>query len=203
MSGSLTVKDLDKKATIKGSDFTYFPIWYFKLRSPNGDERIAIYPAAATTISEIRNLRLPAGDLRRVIPEIESQSQQPSIPLQAAAKWISENRETDLEVSEQALVHIPLHSFKYDYAGKSYAALVEAATGEVFANIYPAKPEAPYRAVGLIAALVYICLALIPVIAAISSGSQGAGIGLLVCSGLGLFIGLGLFGLAAWVAAKI
>jgi len=203
MSGSQTVKDLDRKSTVSEVIFSYFPVWYFKMRSKNGDEQIRLRPAAATSTSEISSLRLPAGDLRSYNAEIEGQAQQPSVPLQTALEWIRPAGASELEVGEQALVHIPIYSFKYTFNGQPYSALVEGATGEVFADLFPAKAEAPFLAVGITAALVYLCLALIPVMMGLNNSGEGAGLGLLICSGIGLVAGLGLFGFAAWVAAKI
>jgi len=48
------------------------------------------------------------------------------------------------QVTEAALVHLPVYVYKYDFAGKSYSAMVEGASGKVFANIFPAKAETPY-----------------------------------------------------------
>ena len=203
MSGSQTVKDLDQKASITETAFSFFPIWFFKLRSPAGNDDILLKPAAATAVSEISSLKIPAGDLRRVTSDILSLSTPPSVPLETALSWIGQSEGPDRVILEQSLVHVPLFLFKYIFQGKVYTALVEAATGEVFASIYPAKSEAPFLLAGGVSALVYLCLALFPVIGWASNGSQGLGIGLLLCSGIGFLAGLVLFGLALWVAAKI
>lgn len=203
MSGNQTIKDLDKKSSISEVDFNYFPLWYFKLGRPGKQEQIILRPAAATATSEIRNIRLPAGDLRRYTQEIESQSVPPSVPLATARQWVTDEFGTGFEFLEQALVHVPLYTFKYNYTGVTYTAIVEAATGEVFANIFPAKAEAPYLLVGCLSALVFLCLATFPVVGAITNNATGARIGLLLCSSIGLFAGLILFALAVWVAAKV
>jgi hypothetical protein len=52
-----------------------------------------------------------------------------------------------------------VYVFKYVYRGQVFTALVEAATGQVLANIYPAKSEAPYVAVALLTGAVYLFLA--------------------------------------------
>jgi hypothetical protein len=106
-------------------------------------------------------------------------------------------------VEEQSLVHVPLYPVKYNYQGKSYTVMVEAAAGGVFSNIYPAKAEAPYLAVGLITALVFLCLSSIPVIYSANGGQNDAWIGLGICSGIGVVVAPLLFALAAWVAAKV
>jgi len=203
MAGNQTVKDLDRKASLTDVSFTYFPLWYFKRRVSGGQEQILLAPAAATAVSELHNLHLPAGDLKRYTDEIEAQAQQPSVPLQTALEWIGEEERPQEKLLEQSLVHVPIYTFKYVYQGRPYTALVEGATGGVFANLYPAKAEAPYRLAGGLAALVFLCLALFPIIGAATSGGEGAGIGLALCFGISLVAAPALFALAAWVAAKI
>lgn len=204
MAGNQTVKDLDQKARITEATFQYFPMWYFKEQRAGGREQIHLMPGAATAISEIVHLRLPAGDLRKYNQEVDAQAVAPSVPLQAALSWLAaEQHASEAQVAEQSLVHIPLYIFKYTYQNTLYTALVEGATGEVIANIYPAKAEAPYLVVGGLAALVYLCLALFPVIGGIANGSSGAAVGLGLCAAAGLIAAPVFFALAAWVAAKI
>jgi DNA-directed RNA polymerase subunit RPC12/RpoP len=203
MAGNQTVKDLDKKARLLSNAFEYFPVWYFKRQPSNGGEAIIVEPAAATSVSELRNLQLPAGDLRTYDPALDGQAQKPTVPLEAALEWMVQRQLPAGEINEQSLVHIPLYTFKYAYQGTNYTAVVEAGTGGVFANIYPAKAEAPYRLAGGLAALVFLCLATIPLIGYAVNDSSGLGIGLLVCSGLGVIAAPLLFALAAWVAAKV
>lgn len=203
MAGNQTVKDLDRKAQVTGASFEYFPVWYFKHRLPDGREEILLEPAAATSVSEIRHVRLPAGDLRKYDPSLDAQAHAPTVPLQAALGWLAERQVPQKEIIEQALVHIPLYTFKYAYQRSIFTALVEAATGSVFANLFPAKAEAPYIVAGGLAAVVFLCLATFPVIGGVADGGSGAGTGFLICSGLGLLAVPVLFALAAWVAAKI
>jgi DNA-directed RNA polymerase subunit RPC12/RpoP len=203
MAGNETVKDLDKKSQVNGEAFEYFPVWYFKRRSEDGKEEILLEPAAATSVSELRKLKLPAGDLRKYDSSVDPTARPPSVPLETARGWTLERQPSSEKIAEQALVHIPLYTFKYTYQGKSYTAIVEAGTGGVFANIFPAKAEAPYLLAGGVTALVFLCLALIPVIGAATGRASGAGIGFLICAGVGIIAAPLLFALAAWVAAKI
>lgn len=203
MSGNQTVKDLDRKSSIVEVSFTYFPMWYFKIRHSRSGEEIRMLPAAATAVSEIGHLNLPAGDLRRYESELDAQAQTPTVPLQTALQWMGNGDDASANILEQSLVHIPLFTIKYSYQGRLYTALVEAATGGVFANIYPAKAEAPYLLAGGLTALVYLCLAFIPVFSGLAEGSQGAGIGFAICAVAGLAAAPALFALAAWVAAKV
>ena len=202
MAGNQTVKDLDKKARLLGVTFEYFPVWYLKRRQPGGKDMVLLEPAAATSISELRHLVLPAGDLRKYETNLDSQSHAPSVPLQAALEWLSQRQVPAKEIVEQALVHIPLFTFKYAFLGKPYTAVVEGATGGVFANIFPAKSEAPYLLAGGLTAGVFLCLATFPVIGALA-GQDYTALGLSACLGVGLIAAPLLFALAAVVAAKI
>ena len=204
MAGNQTVKDLDRKASVTEVVFQFFPMWYFKQRLGNGREEVSLMPGAATAVSEIVHLRLPAGDLRKYNQEVDLQAVTPTVPLQAALSWLGAGQPRKAnEIIEQALVHIPLFVVKYTYQGKFYTALVEGATGEVIANIFPAKAEAPYQVVGGLAALVFLCLALFPVIGGLSNGSAGALAGFGLCATAGILLAPVLFALAAWVAAKV
>jgi predicted RNA-binding Zn-ribbon protein involved in translation (DUF1610 family) len=204
MAGNQTVKDLDRKARVTEVAFQFFPMWYFKQRLTNGREEVALMPAAATAVSEIVHLHLPAGDLRKYNQDVDPQAVPPTVPLQAAQDWlVAREPGAAKEIIEQSLVHIPLFIFKYTFQGNSYTALVEGATGEVIANIFPAKAEAPYLMVGGLAALVYLCLALFPVFGGIANGSQGALAGFGLCAVAGIIAAPVLFAIAAWVAAKV
>jgi hypothetical protein len=203
MAGNETVKDLDQKSQVTGSSFEYFPLWYFKRRSLDDREEIVLTPAAAISVSEISRLRLPAGDLRKYDDSVEGQARPPSVPLEAAMDWLGQQNMPAAQITERSLVHVPLYMFKYTYHSEPYTALVEGATGQVLANIYPAKEEAPYRMAGVLAALVFLCLASFPVFGALANGAKGFGYGILACTGVGLITAPALFALAAWVAQKI
>jgi hypothetical protein len=104
---------------------------------------------------------------------------------------------------EQALVHIPIYTFKYQYANQAYTALVEGGSGGVIANLFPAKAEAPYQLAGGLTALVFLGLATLPVLGGLIGGQDGATFGLLACAGLGLPSAAAAFAFAVWVAAKV
>jgi predicted RNA-binding Zn-ribbon protein involved in translation (DUF1610 family) len=203
MAGNQTVKDLDRKSQVAGSTFEYFPVWYFKRRDKSGREQVLLEPAAATSVSELRNIQLPAGDLRKYESQLDAQAHPPSVPLPTALEWLAGRGVPGEEIAEQSLVHIPLYTFKYIYQQQPYTAVVEAGTGSVFANIFPAKAEAPYLLAGGLTALVFLCLALFPVFGGLVNSGEGVGIGLAACAGLGIVAAPLLFALAAWVAAKI
>jgi DNA-directed RNA polymerase subunit RPC12/RpoP len=200
MAGNDTVKDLDKKSRILGQTFTYFPVWYFKANI-NGKEQIFLEPAAATSITELRSLKLPAGDLQKYDDSLVPQSVEPSVPLDAALSWLAQKQVNPQQVVENALVHIPIYTFKYGFKNQAFTAVVEAATGRTLANIYPAKAEAPYMMVGGLTAFVFLCLA--GILALTMFTNDGLGIGALICIGGGVVAAPVLFGIAAWIASKV
>jgi hypothetical protein len=157
MSGNQTVKDLDKKARILDQSFQYFPLWYF-LVDRSGQESTLLESAAAISITELTHLSLPAGDLKPYSADLDGQSVPPSIPLDTAQEWLSQ-KHPEAKIKQSSLAHIPIHIFHYSYRNQTFTALVEAGTGKVIANIFPAKAEAPYLLVGAVTALVYLCLA--------------------------------------------
>jgi hypothetical protein len=120
-----------------------------------------------------------------------------------ALSWLAAQNIPKEQIVERALVHVPVYTFKYRYQEETYIALIEGATGQVFANIYPAKAEVPYRLIGGLAAVVYLCLASFPIIGALVDGSEGYMFGLLACSAAGVVAAPFIFALGAWVAAKV
>jgi hypothetical protein len=202
MAGNETVKDLDVKSTVSSVAFAYFPLWL--LRLGEGDtETVRLEPAAATSVSELKRIQLPAGDLVRYETSLDSQAVTPTVPLEAMLSWVEASGIGRERVAEVSLVHIPLYTFHYDYADTSYVAVVDGVSGKVFANLFPAKAEAPYRMVALAAAATFLCLATLPLGGAALEPRQGLGIGVLLCVGLGLIAVPLLFGAAAWVAARV
>jgi hypothetical protein len=203
MSGSQTVKDLDKKARVEGQMFQYFPLWYFKWKDGQGEEE-TLRPAAATSVTELAKLKLPAGDLQSYDSALDSQSTPPSVPLEAAMEWLLQsggtaNRPGKLAVQETAVVHVPLYFYKYTYARGSYTAVVDAASGSVLASVFPPKAEAPYQVVAIVTALVFLCLATF----LLTSIGGNSGVGMLACAGLGIVAAPLLFAWAFWVASKV
>jgi hypothetical protein len=202
MAGNETVKDLDKKSHILGRSFEYFPVWYFKVRSGN-KEQVFLQPAAATAVTELRKLTLPAGDLKKYDDALTSQSAQPSVPLDAALAWLAQEQVDTRNVVESALVHIPIYTFKYGFSNQVFTAVVEAATGRTMANLFPAKAEAPYLTIGCVTASVFLCLAGIPALTAFMDDGASLGIGTLICLVGGALAAPVLFFIAAWIASKV
>jgi len=202
MAGNETVKDLDTKAHITAQEFRYFPLWLLKVSDGPG-ERMVLAPAAATSVTALRDLRLPAGDLVRYESSLDAQSMTPSVPLETVLQWQSQVGTPSDQIREAALVHVPLYTFKYDYRGRAYTAVVEASSGRVLANLYPAKAEAPYRTVALATAFVFVCLASFPLAGTSLQTGDGAPLGMLACLAGGVVAAPMAFAAAAWVASRV
>jgi hypothetical protein len=207
MSGSQTVKDLDKKARVDGQAFQYFPLWYFKWRDGRGEEE-ALRPAAATSVTELAKLKIPAGDMKPYDPALDSQAVPPSVPLEAALEWLAQsgaaaNRPGRPAIEETAVVHVPLFFYKYTYKNMPYTAVVDAASGTVLASLFPPKSEAPYLAVAVVTALVFLCLSVFPLLGALSDSGSSSLWGLGICIGGGIIAAPILFAWAFWVASKV
>jgi hypothetical protein len=157
MAGNYTVKHLDRDARVTGREFFYFPLWYFK-GDVKGHEQVYLQPAASTSVSEIRRFSIPAGDLKFFQPgEYEvSEFKQPDVLYDSALSWLRSQGAPPEAMEETALVHIPLYSFAYRYKDREYKAVVDGATGQVFANLFPSKSEAPYLAVAILVASAFL-----------------------------------------------
>lgn len=157
MAGNQTVKDLDSKATDVTLTPLLFPVWMFRLRTSEG-EVVHAEPAAATPEPALADLRVPAGQLqpwRAGAAEEGVETTAATVPLETARGWHDQQAGAGGpgRMVETALVHVPLWRATYVFGGRTYTALVEASTGDVFASIFPEKAEAPYylvAALGLI-----------------------------------------------------
>ncbi len=86
----------------------------------------------------------------------------PSVPFETVQQWLSDDQHIAPEnIREAALVHLPVYTCKYTFNKRHFTALVDAATSKVFANIYPAKWEVPYVAIGTAAFVTFFVLAVL------------------------------------------
>lgn len=180
MGGNHTVRDLDLKATNIKSEFYYFPVWYFKTKDASGD-KIHLQPAASTSVSEIKKLQIPAGALKFYEKDTYNEHEivKPDVLYDSAQAWLKSSGTPLESVREAALVHIPFYQFHYNFGGQSYTALVEASSGQVYANIYPAKSEAPFRVLFGMSIAAFIVASIICYVAAIALG-DGFGEGIIM-----------------------
>jgi len=79
-----------------------------------------------------------------------------------ATQWLLDEQHIAPEnIREASLVHLPVFVCKYAFNKRRYTAMVDAATSKVFANIYPAKWEVPYVAIGVAAFAAFFVLSLL------------------------------------------
>ena len=100
-------------------------------------------------------------------------------------------------------MHLPVYIFKYQFGGRTYTAMVEGASGKVFANIFPAKAEAPYYLVAILSTAGFLCISSFPVIGYFVGEETGLGLGALACVLAGALFAIPVFALAAFVSAKV
>ncbi len=181
MAGNQTVKDLDRKARLAGQTFQYFPLWYVKVAQA-GRETVYLEPATAIAITEIKRLSVPAGDLKPYDAGLDAQARPPDIPYEAVLQRLEERDIKSDAVREAALVHVPLYTFKYTFDGRGYTAVVDAVSGQVFANIFPAKWEVPYVLVGALAFGGYFVANWLILGGYLVGGENGAFVGAALCA---------------------
>lgn len=203
MAGNQTVKGLDAEARMESQVFQYFPMWLARTEE-NGRESVHLKPAAALSIVELGNLRVPASDLEPYDYALDEQAIRATVPVTAVRSWLAENeRIAPGAIREISLVHVPIYQFKYRYKENSYTALVDAATGQVFAAIYPEKFELPYVSIGGFGCLAYFLAALIPLISFfIFDSGTGVGIGVLIYIAVAIALAVPIFIAAASVSRK-
>lgn len=202
MAGNHTVKDLDQKARVTVRHFEHFPLWYFRCGAP-GAETVFLEPAAALSVSELKGLPLPAGDLLPYEASLDATAVRPDVPLDTVTRWAAERGVSEADVRERALVHVPVHVFKYDFEGQTWTAIVDGASGRVFANVFPAKNEGPYRAVAAAGCLVYFLLAWIPPVAYWTGGGMGLFLGTAIYAAAALLLAVPLFLAGAWISSRV
>jgi hypothetical protein len=190
MGGNETVKNLDSKAKIESSSFEMFPMWLLRVQNGDKEEQVLMEPAAAISISELKQLTVPAAALEPYDHSLDATAVMPTVPYTTMLDWLQNDHAiTPDQVREASLVHLPIFIFKYSFNGRRYTAVVDAATSKVFANIFPAKWELPFVALGGLAFAAYFCVAWLPL---------G---GFLIDNVDGMFVGLALYCLAAPIIA--
>jgi LSD1 subclass zinc finger protein len=203
MAGNDTIKGLDREAKIERPEFEYFPMWLVRRR--RGDEEdIFLEPAAALAVSELKHLSVPAGDLQPYDEAMEDAAVRATVPYETMLGWLKEEHEVrPAEIHEVALVHLPVFHFVYSYKDRRFSALVDAATGRVFCNIFPAKWEVPYQTIGAVAFVAYFLAAFIPIGGYLISGGSGLALALLIYAGVVAALAIPLFSAAAAISKKV
>lgn len=203
MAGNETIKGLDREAQIDRPVFQHFPMWFVRT-TRDGKEEVYLEPAAALSVSELKHLSIPAADLEPYDQAYDETAVTATVPYNAMVGWLKEEHGLEgSEIKEVSLVHLPTYVFKYRYKDRQYTAVVDAATSEVFANIYPSKWEVPYLAIGAAAFAAYFCAALIPLGGFLFSGGSGLGLGVVIYAVVAVILAIPFFSAAAMISAKV
>lgn len=203
MAGNKTVKDLDKKAQIDRPIFEFFPMWLVRVEQ-NGKEKVLLEPAAALSVSELKELVLPAGDLEPYDHNMDSAAMEVTVPYEAMLHWLEgDHGLQETQLKEVSLVHLPVYQFKYTFGDRRFTAIVDAASSKVFANIYPSKWETPYFAIGAAAFVLYCCAALIPLGGYLADEGTGLILGLVAYFVVAIVVAIPIFIIASVISAKV
>ena len=173
-----TVKDLDKKSQVTGQAFRYFPLWYFRWKSRDSRKQTALQPAAATSVTELARLNLPAGDLRRMTRRWTPDSDPPTVPLEAGLDWFQHKHARSRQCWKRprwctcrfSSSSIPIP--RRDLHGGGGCGQRSGA-GEHL----PGQGRNALPLVGGVAALVFLCLATLPGDRAVTDSQGGTGLG--------------------------
>ena len=203
MAGNKTVKDLDKKAQIERPIFEFFPMWLVRVMK-DGQEKVFLEPAAALSVSELKEIVLPAGDLEPYDHNMDGAAMEVTVPYDAMLQWLKDDDGIQQnQIKEVSLVHLPVYQFKYTYGDRRFTAMVDAASSKVFANIFPSKWDAPYFAIGLVAFLVYCCAAFIPLAGFQYAEGTGLLLGILAYIVVAIVVAIPIFIVATVISAKV
>lgn len=201
MGGNETVKNLDSKATIQSPAFQLWPLWLVRA-DVKGSEKVILKPAAPVSVLDMTRVTIPASDLEPY--QGSGSALEPTVPLNAVKKWLEADQKiSSAMIKEMSLVHLPVYLFDYSFQGRTYTAVVEAAAGGVFADVFPSKQEVPYRTVAGVGCLLYFCAALVPAIAYMNGGFVGLGAGVLIYLIAALVMAVPMFAIASYISAKI
>jgi len=156
LGGRDTVANLDREARVEDPVREYFPFWAFTIEGPAGDQ-VVLQPAAPSSLQGLQGLGLPAGTTRPMSPEVTGDARviEPEVPAETAREWLAAKFGADVHVRRTALYHLPLYRAPYSWRGTTYQAAVDGVSGKVFPADFPAKAEAPYVLVAVLAVIVF------------------------------------------------
>jgi hypothetical protein len=220
MAGNNTVKGLDREARIQSSDPLLFPVWMFRLRrsgaevvrvepaAPTAEPQLADLQVPAGQLRPYRRNPGPdtgemggssGGDPGEDSGEESGEDSDRAHPVEAlpaqvsletARGWLDQREGANLEITETALVHLPLWQCRYLYRGATYSAMVDGSTGAVLASHFPAKSEGPFWMVAVFGVLLFLVEGLMVSNPLLKTALYGV-------SAVPLFL------LAYWVAKKV
>lgn len=156
LAGDQTVSGLDREAKLGPPELVFFPFWAFTV-GEGDDERTELMPAAPSSLQGLHGLQLPAGETLSAAGQMEGIAPvlEPEVPAATAREWLQQRTGPNPRVRRTVLYHLPLYRVTYSWRGRSYHAGVDAVSGGVFPADFPAKAEAPFVLVAMLAVLVF------------------------------------------------
>jgi hypothetical protein len=172
--------------------------------SQNGQEKVFLEPAAALSVSELKEIILPAGDLEPYDHNLDAAAMEVTVPYEAMVRWLKDDHGIEeSQMKEVSLVHLPVYQFKYTFNDRRYTAMVDAASSKVFANIFPSKWETPYFAIGAAAFVAYCCAAFSPLGGYYAADAGGLLLGVLAYIVVAIIVAVPVFVIASVISAKV
>jgi DNA-directed RNA polymerase subunit RPC12/RpoP len=155
LGGTSTVADLDKKARLGDPRLEYFPFWAFTVVGKGG-ERVVLQPAAPSPLQGLQGIELPAGNTRPMRSDATGDTPviEPEVPLETAREWLTA-RHGEVSIRQTVLYHLPLFKTPYRWQGRTYQAAVDGVSGKIFPADFPAKAEAPFVGVAVLAVIIF------------------------------------------------
>ena len=126
--------------TVGKWSFFYFPFWRVDT-SLGGSVVIA---AATPPCEDMLQISMPAGDLKLFAPELAAEHEvtEPEMLLDDAlieAQKILDN--PAVKFTAASLIHLPMYRVEYRCQNQDFVAVVDAITGDAFADEWPAMPQ--------------------------------------------------------------
>jgi hypothetical protein len=163
----LAYLEIKAPVNVTGVKTVWFPFW--RLDAKMGGA--AMVPAAAPPLEDMASIKPPAGNLQLYTEGPGRTEVAPEVLLEDAVVegWKALEAKEPIEFSAAAMLHLPLLEVSYTCRNRPYRAVIEAASGEVYADDWPAAPARKKdRVLGLIAVSAFIAFtleaALIPVL---------------------------------------
>lgn len=155
LGGRDTVANLDREARLEEPRLEYFPFWAFTVATAEGDQ-VVLQPAAPSYLQGLQGITLPAAALRPMGSDATGDAPvvAPEVPLDTAKGWLFA-KHGEVPIRRTVLYHLPLYRTPYSWRGTTYQAAVDGISGKVFPADFPAKAEAPYVLVAVLALLVF------------------------------------------------
>ena len=144
-AGSQRAKDLEVAARITSFKASYFPVFLFRRDTDRG-ELVLVEPARSTTLPGLHSLKVPPGDLKvfdQKYDHGDSDLMEPNIEMMAYMSTLPG------KPKEQSLVYFPIYVVEYSYNGRTYQAIIDGSSGEVFSDSFPPRQAVGYYLVGI------------------------------------------------------